>query len=172
MNKTELKMSLQEIRDKINLSFHPWINGDKSNCYAYALGLDVNETEIISYAFNPGVISGATDVIWSDDIFGYEDLLLGIGADLDALGIEFKKVSPLYCTKEGEWKIALFVDGYRGVLEDFHFLRQNEDGVWYHKDGYLGEVTNRDDNGNIILNPEKYFFTYRDYYACYSLRLR
>ena len=52
-----LNMSIEEInmRMKFNCcSF--WHNLSTTNCYAYALGIDISENDIIKRAFQPGVI--------------------------------------------------------------------------------------------------------------------
>lgn len=172
MSKNELKMSLKEIRDRIDLNPHPWINLDDNNCYAYALGLDVDELDIFPLAFQPGVISDAPNSLWMCNRFGYSDLTSSIYSDLMALGIDYREISPLEKIEDNEWKISLFVNELCGALIGFQFLRQLPDGVWYYKDGYGGEVKNCDSNGDIILNPEKCSFTYLEYYKCYSLKLK
>ena len=47
------------------------------------------------------------------------------------------------------YKIALVMD----PNDDYHFLRQNEDGTWSHKPG-KGFVTNKDFSDEIIADPE------------------
>lgn len=172
MSKRELKMSLKEIRDSISLTPHSWINLEDNNCYAYALGLDINELDIFPLAFQPGVISDAPNSLWMCNRFGYYDLTSSVFSDLKALEIDYREISPLDQIEDDEWKISLFVNELCGTLISFHFLRQLPNGIWYHKDGYNGEVKNCDSNGNIILNPEECFFNYFKYYKCYSLKLK
>ena len=40
-------------------------NMDKVNCYAYALGIDLNEDDICSFAYNPGQMG--TFIKYSDN---------------------------------------------------------------------------------------------------------
>ena len=47
---------------------------------------------------------------------------------------------------------------YKGALfanegSSYHFLRQDENGLWSHKDGG-GKATNLDDDGNLITDPK------------------
>ena len=40
----------QEIKNKINLKTKNWVNNERTNCYAFALGLDLNPSDICRYA--------------------------------------------------------------------------------------------------------------------------
>ena len=53
--------------------------------------------------------------------------------------------------EHGGYKISLYESS-----DDFHFIRQNEDGTWSHKLGYSDLVERID-------NPSKYLF---DEYEC------
>lgn len=55
-------------------------------------------------------------------------------------------------------KIALIVDPKR----DYHFLRQDSDGMWSHKPGAM-EVTTKDASGRPILRPDKALFIYNNH---------
>lgn len=172
----KLKMSLQELREAINLRKSDWINIDNNNCYAYALGLDIPQVEIKNYAFVPGVISDSHIQIPPNKIFSYDVLLNNICLDLEALDINFREINPLDNVGVDEWKIALFITrAYyeeQLYLRDFHFLRQHSDGFWYHKDGYGGIVSKLDSYNREIINPETCFLSGRIYKKCLSLRLK
>ena len=53
-------------------------------------------------------------------------------------------------------KIALIVD----ENEDYHFLRQDSNGLWSHKPG-ARKVTNRDANNNLIYDPALANYNYK-----------
>lgn len=176
-NRNQLKMSLQELRNSIDLEKRDWINMSSTNCYAYALGLDIPQQEICDFAYVPGTISNSKSTIPSHKIFSYETLLKNIYLDLNTLGISFREINPLDDISVEEWKIALFVTkvysdkGFVG-LEDFHFLRQQSDGFWYHKGGYDGIITRLDSYSEEIVNPQECILENRTYKKCLSLRLK
>ena len=84
-----LKMSLNEIKGKIQMYPENWVNMYSTNCYAYALGLDVRENDICIGAYNPGIIS-ETSSLNGTEYFEYEALINGIAGDLKALDIEYR----------------------------------------------------------------------------------
>ncbi len=134
-----LKMSLGEIRSLIDVQKEEWIHMDTTNCYAYALGLDIAESDIIPYAYVPGIISHSDIDLTRLSSFSYESLLKNIYLDFEALEIDFREISPLDEVGDDEWKIALFTRKCFDLLDDYHFLRCHNDGIWYHKNGYLVE---------------------------------
>ena len=174
---SKLRISLQEIRNSIDIKKRDWINMDTTNCYAYALGLDIPQSEICDFAYVPGVISNSNKIIPPHKIFSYDTLLNNIYLDLNTLGIDFREINPLDDISMEEWKIALFVTkvysdkGYVG-LEDFHFLRQLRDGFWYHKGGYNGTITRLDSYSDEIVDPQECILENRTYKKCLSLRLK
>lgn len=127
-----LKMSLNEIRGKIQMYPENWVNMYSTNCYAYALGLDIRQSDICDYAYQPGTISETTN-IFELKYFSYDMLIKGIESDLELLRIAYRNVEENEKLALNEWKIALFVDKYHGSLIDFHFLRQKENGIWLQK---------------------------------------
>lgn len=168
----KLKMTLQELRNSIDIQKSEWTS-DNSNCYAYALGLDIPQYQIKDCAYAPGVIADSEIDLPSKKIFLYKDLINNLYLDFDALGIRFREINPLDTIGSNEWKIALFITWYQEpeLVEDYHFLRQHNDGIWYHKKGFRGEVSKYDSNGKIITNPQECFFRYRHYNKCLSLAL-
>lgn len=173
MDKIILRKSLQELRDSIDLVKKVWTSKEGSNCYAYALGLDMNEYEITdTYSFCPGVIGG--DYSCVSGSHSYENLIRCIIADLNALGIDYSSADPKEPPKRGEWKVALFLTDDDPIwINDFHFLRQHPNGSWFHKKGYGGDVLMCDDDGTIITNPEKcHFSKYSIYDSCFRLKLK
>lgn len=126
MEKIELKKSLQEIRNSIDLAKKVWIHRQVTNCYAYALGID------------------------------------------------YGSIDPKDPIKDDSWKIALLLPGKDASsrFNNFHFIRQREDGLWYHKKGYGGEITKFDDYDFLIKNPEEALFKHLKYDSCFQLRLK
>ena len=152
------KMSAEEIRNRIILYKKNWRNIKTTNCYAYALGLDVPEKKICNYAYQPGVMSNHNIPFMAKDLVPYDTFIDSVNSDLDYLGIEVKEINPNQTIESYEWKIALFVPldilNHPYMIDDFHFIKQYPDGIWYHKYGYQGNITNNDDQNNIIINPK------------------
>lgn len=165
-----LKMSLNEIRGKIQINPEYWINLFETNCYAYALGLDLVQSDICKGAYQPGTISGKY-TLWDKENFTYNELIAGIESDLSALMINYQEVDFNYDTNDDEWKIAVYTkqSGYE-QFSDFHFLRTTRGGIWMHKDGFMGSPTKKDYLGNIIKNPVDCFMCSYEYKKCYVLK--
>lgn len=170
--KHKLKMELEYLRSCIDLEKKEWINRYATNCYAYALGLDIPQANIIKYAYTPGIISNSDIYLPACNEFIYEDLINNIYLDLKALSIDFKEIDPTDKIDENEWKIAIFTAQNYGRLYDYHFLREHRDGIWYHKIGWNGEVSKYDCNGDVITNPKDCYIPCRSYKKCLSLKLK
>ena len=167
----DLKISLENLRDRINLEKDYWENMSNTNCYAYALGLDIAEKDIIEKAYHPGVM--ANSPIKLPDFFAYDDLITNVFLDLEALKINYREVGWDTKINDDEWKIALMVAKYQeDKYFDFHFLRQRKDGFWYHKIGYSGLITRHDSKGIIIDNPQDCCIYNETYDRCLSLSLK
>jgi len=53
--------------------------------------------------------------------------------------------------REGYYLAALF---FAHNEHDFHWYRKDDDGAWSHKDGWHA-ARNRDDNGNLLIDPRQ-----------------
>lgn len=162
MNK--LKISPDILREYIDLESNIWINTRTTNCYAYALGLDIGEEKITKHAYTLGVLWGISNNlnIRKLNILSYEERLL---LDLITLKLDYKEIDPNYICKENEWKIAYMESKY-----DYHFLRQKKDGIWYHKLGYWTNPINIDSKNEIITNPENIILKDYKYIKTYCLK--
>lgn len=166
---------IELIRKKINLKSNHWIHYHTTNCYAYALGLDIRERKIVKDAYKPGAMSGYEKAIKKNQLFIREDLIKAIFMDMDLLGIQIKQINLTDNIDDDAWKIALFITRYSKYsknLDDFHFLREVSNNMWYHKVGFDSRPTNLDDNYNIINNPKECFLKNREYDSCYCLKLK
>lgn len=175
-----LKLSVEEIKQLISLREEYWEYDFQTNCYAFALGLDIPEYEIIKNAYQLGVIGAAERDIPIGELkkMAFEDRLF---LDLDALNILHEEINPLEKTifkfnydknkciisTDFYWLIALFSSG-----EDFHFLRKAYDGIWWHKRGFLGHPSNHDSNGVLITDPEQCNISGYKYAKTYKLKCR
>lgn len=172
LKKQTLKMSLQEIRNAIDLNKTNWVHNGDTNCYAYALGLDIAECDIIEYAYVPGVMSGSSVRLYEDPPFQCTDFINNLYNDLNFLGIDFREVKPNEIILPNEWKIAIYTTPCRNGCMDFHFLRLCGDGMWHHKNGYNFRPTVYDDDDKIITNIEDCYLELKKYEKCLSLKLR
>lgn len=170
-----LKMTLSEIRGEIQVYPESWINMRTTNCYAFALGLDIRESSICSGAYQPGVISGKKELDLSNRQFLYSDLIKCIEEDLNNLGILYREIDTMDKVELNEWKMALFVETNsecdENYLSGFHFLRTNQKGNWVHKADYYTSPSKKDDFGQIIKDPKECDFYFYEYKKCYALKL-
>ena len=166
--------SSEKIRNSIEIYKTNWINMQTTNCYAYALGLDIPERQICRHAYQPGVMSGFNEL--ENDFFSYKDLIKGLKNDLNYLRISAREIDPLESVDLDEWKIALFVPlsiycpPY--LLADYHFIKCFPNNTWYHKYGYTSNISNLDDKSNVITNPESCTIDGFVYDKTLSLRLK
>ena len=138
MSITSIKKSMSYERGSLD-----WKNIFTTNGYAYALGLDIPQSDICKYAYYLGVISRTID---SDEIVDFK-LLNGnkkyfeydLLSDFDALGLDVEESNKpgLICddlhTYPGRYFDILFFVGKSN--NDFHFARYGKDGKLYHKRG-------------------------------------
>lgn len=119
----------------------------EGNCYCYSLMIPTPEVFISNYrcksgydfSHDIGFISGKE---YSDDIDVCYD---NLRSDLDFLGINYYDSDIDSSNKHDGYKIAFYKS-----IDDFHFLRQNNDGTWSHKKGY-DQIIER-------INPEDTLF--------------
>lgn len=172
-----LKMSLNEIKGQIQVYPESWINMKTTNCYAYALGLDIKESDICSGAYQPGAISGKNDLSSSYRRFLYSNLIKCIETDLNSLDILYREINTMDKVELNEWKMALFVETYHkcddgdDYLSGFHFLRTNQRDIWVHKPDYYTSPRKKDDFNQIITDPKECNLYFYEYKKCYALKL-
>ena len=165
-----------EIRSQIVLKEHHWQNIRVTNCYAFALGLDVPGKRN-DYHYQLGDFYCHITGNSCKDVHSYNKKLL---MDLDALELEPEEVDPNEPTtinitydENGNtiinysWLIAYFYSEQRG---DYHFLRKTPSGIWWHKQGFdsspdyhstTGITVLRDPTERSIIWNYKYMKTYR-----------
>lgn len=129
----------------------------ETNCYAYALGLDIPVNFLGKYDdsihYDPGFFGG--NIISSS--FTEEELNSSILSDMDALGLCCCDAPYDVKLEEGEWKIAIYgaVTSKPGYYKDFHFIKNTGHFFWMHKQGFGEAPTNFDSDGHVILDPTK-----------------
>lgn len=165
---------ISKIRDSINPFKSEWENVGSTNCYTYALGLDITR-DFLTVNSNPGSMSNCE----LGFPFDYTELVGCLEADFKTLGLSYIEVNSDYILKKDEWKIVLMATATECIkYTDYHFLRQTETGIWTHKQGFRYKPTDLDSRHNVIVSPEKaiietdgLFLSSRyDYLKTYCLR--
>ena len=151
------KNIINKIRHNIIVKDKKWNNINDTNCYAYALNLDLSCKEINDDRcfYNVGYISSCYKRILEK-----EELINALINDMKKLGISIKEVDFNYILEENEWKIALFktdvyVDDKGRKSTDFHFIRKNYDGYWSHKVGWKDRPEKLENRKDILIAPER-----------------
>lgn len=172
----DVKINLKVLRNSINLNKETWNHIFSTNCYAYALGLDIPEAKIVKNAYKPGVISGCKYNLAYEYCYPFELLVQNLMKDLDALNIVAREVDVDEKIEKNEWKIAIFSSPFtmylNGLIKGFHFMRENKKGIWYHKPGWLKKPTYYDDNKNVIISPSECNLKLYEFEKCYALRAK
>lgn len=168
-----IKMSLDQIRGRIQFCPEIWIHMYTTNCYAYALGLDISENKICLNAYQPGMISNVVKNVKGNlTNISYDLFIKRVESDLDALNINYRNVLPNEEVDEDEWKIILLTEKHDDKLSDFHFLREMKDGKWSHKLGYYGKIKTISDIDPIVSNPNLCDLDFYTYDRCYALSMK
>lgn len=134
---------------KINWNPEKWDIPDKyhehTNCYAYALNKIIKKNAH-GKKLQPGDISG-------EKFKNYEcnEIITKVNKDLGNYGIRKLNTmdEDIECTN---YKIALVIDNHGKEL-DYHFYRQDNNGLWSHKRG-KNKITNVDASNNLIYDPK------------------
>lgn len=158
-----LNINVEKIKELIELKTYNWDYPTSTNCYAYALGLDVPFNKISDHAYKLGCFS--EDKLNSENKNVYSlDEEKRLDLDLDCLGLNHVEVDSSYKIDINDINYTYFLVAFFKGYKDFHFLRKsNTNDVWYHKKGYLDFPRYRDDDGKIIYDPKEAFFIHYNY---------
>ncbi len=162
-----LKMTVEEIVDCIELKEQSWFNTMGTNCYAYALGLDLDEDMITKYAYQVGVIGAILNDIDIKEVLKlpYDERL---ALDLNSIKIPFEECDPLDVIEYNQWKIAMFANPEKE--NSFHFMRECSKGIWWQKWGSLfGYPVCKDFDSQIITDPRTCNIGDYEYLKTYAL---
>ena len=140
----KLEEKILQIRADLEKNKYPMrvkVAEDAFNCYAYALGTEFNDPDrggpILDYVFNLGSISKKG---FPRKITQVKEVFM---ADMDALGVECKEAFYDEPLQDGEWRVLLLYRAPKEYLGDgwlgygFHFVRENNNGIWSHRGGCL-----------------------------------
>lgn len=141
-----INRSKEEIRaiieNNYGVDYSTWQNIIYTNCYAFALGLNIPLGENCQWACTPGAIGHEFLKTDFDEYTSAAWKLHGqFLSDLKALDIYcevFPEDRSLYTRflrrqRGRSWDVLLFTTG--GDYGDFHFVRVGSDGTWYCKWG-------------------------------------
>lgn len=158
-----LKINANKIKDMIELKDLSWNYPSSTNCYAYALGLDVPCSKISNHAYMLGCFS--EDYLKKKGIDVYSlSFEKRLQYDLECLGLSHEEVDPDYKLDNIDINYSHFLISFFNQVEDYHFLRKsNINNAWYHKKGYFDLPKARDDDGKLITDPRDAFFIYYNY---------
>ena len=125
------------------------------NCLAYSLGLKVKDNYVYLkknglFLYTPGTISYFKNGFVQDA----DSLVRAFLDDCNVLNLSYEEVDISSPLEDDSNKVAIYIKPhkFKGLefgFEDFHFARQNKDGLWSHKTGYLGDVSYVRDVKNI-----------------------
>lgn len=172
-----LEISIDQIRQQIQVYPQSWIHLFETNCYAYALGLDIKQKQICPGAYAPGTISQTNEIFFQTK-FSYDNLIDGIESDFNLLGIDYREGLPDEKIPNDMWKVALFVRYEKvlnistwafentNLLTDYHFIRANSNNIWTYKNGFSGHIERTKEPIHSNFHYDDY-----EYQKCYILRL-
>lgn len=105
----------------------------ETNCYAYALDIPIKTQFHSDYWV--GRYSAENSRQFTDTEYNStRELVEAFLNDLYELGIEVSSYRPNEISQKGSYNIGLL---YERVPDDFHFVRQDVDGSWSHKLGFV-----------------------------------
>lgn len=157
----EIDVELIKMRTKVvseSEDMRRWVYYDQANCYQYMMNIEWDFPELLQ----PGEIYGECPI---DFIYEDDELVELVKKDLEILCYEMHISNLEEPVVKNGWKFAILncitsqADNHR---YDFHFLRQNENGNWYHKYADEQHPDCMDIWNNRITNPEKakYYYQY------------
>ncbi len=139
----EIKETKKLVRKAVNTpKFNPnkWKHAIKAGCYPYAINVFIDEFFLVG-----SIIGKPCNCKVSD-----ETLIKVLKEELNSIGYIVKEVKTEDTIEEDELKIYLQRETKTGY---YHFLREDEDGIWSHK--FPNEIPCRTDSlGNLIEDPD------------------
>ena len=146
--------------DKKTIDFNNGKWPYENNCYCYAMNFRKPKifqdiyTEIFYEFFS--VSLGEIGGVNLPRMFNEDDLFNSLYADFDTLKIKSYESSLEENPKHGGYKISIYMRDTQDYYKpDYHFVRQNSNGLWSEKDGY-NESIYLVDNPNKLKNRPNY----------------
>ena len=130
------------------------------NCYSFALNSQVYpSTNDIWYMRQPGEYAGDSVDLYAND-FTIEDIVSAVEADYHeynsnySLSYSIQPINKYSLCPQGTYKIALVYGTAPDGTPDYHWYRQDYNGLWLHKRGTL-DVESVDSDHMLIIDPEE-----------------
>lgn len=139
---TQARKIIEENNYPLDYNPMEWKDYLDSNCYAYALGLKLDEGFLIG-DFIGRRVTKHTPIDIQIEILCEE---------LEELGFEVLKCDTLDIIPENSFK--LYIEWNES--NEYHFIRQDSDGLWSHKASCFFPVR-QDKFGYLIVDPDDYF---------------
>ena len=143
--------------DSILPSYNTPVNG---NCYFYALNININKIFMLSYhklmrsnlLTNLGLNKPRCYLYSASNILDY------LYSDLEYLNIAYYNSDINMINKHNGYKIAIFREV--NYQMDYHFIREDINGLWSHKLGYTNKYERNIDLWALINNYNKDLLQY------------
>ena len=110
--------------------------GKEFNCYAYALRICVDLRAYYNREIVPGFLSIGKNAFYQESP---ETMLKLFKQDCETLNLKVSETSLNEPLNENEYKVAVYACAC-GNYKDFHFIRQDSNGNWSHKRGWLKPI--------------------------------
>ena len=110
--------------------------GKEFNCYAYALRICVDLGAYYKREIVPGFLSIGKNEYYRD---GPEAIVKLFKQDCEILNLKVSETSLNEPLNENEYKVAVYAC-VCGSYRDFHFIRQDSNGSWSHKRGWIKPI--------------------------------
>ncbi len=126
------------------------------NCYAYAINNQIKDSGEVWTKQQPGEYSGIILTNSSYTADGYV-ISRAVTSDFNEYNsnhdtnLIFMSIGRYETCPSNSYKVALVVDT-TGEQHDYHWYRQDSDGLWSHKQGTT-PVKRTDDAGELIIDP-------------------
>ena len=141
------------------------------NCYAYAINNQlVPSTNILWFMQQPGeyAVAAITLPLTESKIFAAaSNDFSEYNTDFNT-SLTFRRIGRYDVCPAGTYKVALVVGVYPNGAPDYHWYRQDADGLWSHKPG-ITEVSRTDKSGKLIIDPmtaeRGYYTQFLGYYV-------
>ncbi len=122
-----------------------WRFISSANCYAYSLDIPISDPK--KHIWLPGSLSDEN--IYKIPIDSSMELIERLYSDLEFLGISYR--DDTITIKDNEYRIEVYTfRSFHDYPIEFHFTRQDANGIWTEKTGWNGKIRVMDRNPEIM----------------------
>jgi len=141
------KAMSKHLKEKLEFEPLKWKRLKRTrNCFTYAFNIKsgIIEKDLISTI---GALIGSP---WKSGNMSLKKAYEILCNTMKVCGISFKESNFEEKPSHDYYKVAVCISA-----KDIHWIRQDDDGFWSHKQGWFAEPTNVDKDGSLITNPEQ-----------------